>query len=204
MRKTWITAGLMLLPTLAQAQPPAPPPPGTFNVPVPPPDLGKWWKNSEIASALGVTSAQVQKIEQIFVDHRLKLIDLNADLQREEARLEPLVEADQPDEAQVSAALDRVTTARGRLEKVNALMMLAIRRVLTVEQWHKLEAIKREREFVFVAKPPLPPGPGFVSEPARPAEPPRPGEGTRRGDGPRRGDVPSPPNPSPNPSPAPR
>lgn len=184
MRRTWIAVGLTLLPALAMAQHPAPPPPPPVPAaPLPPPDLGRWWRNSEIAGTLGVTAPQLQKIEQIFADHRLKLIDLNADLQREEVKLEPLVAADQPDETQVGAAIDRVTAARGRLEKANALMMLAIRRVLTVEQWRKLESLKRERERPFMWAPPPPP-------------PPAP-QGPPPGDGPRREKPPAPPPPPP-------
>ncbi len=90
---------------------------------------------------------------------------LRANLEREETKLQPLVEADQPDEAQVGAQIDRVVAARGQLEKANTMMMLAIRRVLSVEQWKKLQAIKEERDraFFFHAAPaptamPLPPG----------------------------------------------
>jgi hypothetical protein len=49
-----------------------------------------------------------------------------------------LIEADQPDESQVIAQIDKVAQARANLEKSNAQMLLAIRRVLTVDQWKKL------------------------------------------------------------------
>jgi hypothetical protein len=87
---------------------------------------------------IGVSDEQVQKIEKIFQDHRLNLIDLHAVLEKQEAILEPLVEADQPDESQVIAQIDKVAQARANLEKSNAQMLLAIRRVLTIEQWKKL------------------------------------------------------------------
>jgi antitoxin component HigA of HigAB toxin-antitoxin module len=99
---------------------------------------GKWWKDSELMRKIGVSDEQVQKIEKIFQDHRLNLIDLHAALEKQEAILEPLIEADQPDEAQVISQIDKVAQARANLEKSNAQMLLAIRRVLTVEQWKKL------------------------------------------------------------------
>ena len=99
---------------------------------------GKWWKDSELMRKIGVSDEQVQKIEKIFQDHRLNLIDLHAALEKQEAILEPLIEADQPDEAQVIAQIDKVAQARANLEKSNAQMLLAIRRVLTVDQWKKL------------------------------------------------------------------
>ncbi len=121
------------------------------------PELGKWWKNSKIAADLKLTEAQISQIEQTFLDHRLKLIDLRADLERQEVKLQPLVEADQPDEAKVGAQIDLVLAARGRLEKANTMMMLAIRRVLSVEQWKKLQSIKQERDHVFTLRTPGPP-----------------------------------------------
>src|SRR5208337_36168 len=125
---------------------------------------GKWWKDSELMRKIGVSDEQVQKIEQIFQDHRLELIDLHAALEKQEAILEPLIEADQPDEAQVIAQIGKVAQARATLEKSNAQMLLAIRRVLTVNQWKKL------RDLPGIA--PTRTGPRF----GPPAAPP-PGEG---------------------------
>ncbi len=63
--------------------------------------------------------------------------------------------------------------ARGRLEKTNAMMMLAIRRALSVEQWKKLQSFQqeREREFHRMIGPPMVPGPNGASPPVlRPPE----------------------------------
>jgi Spy/CpxP family protein refolding chaperone len=138
---------LLLCPVLAFAQGPTPPPqPGMApRAPMAPPELGKWWKNSDVAAKLQLSDAQIKQIEDTFLDFRLKLIDLHAEVERQEARLQPLIEADQPDEAKVSAQIDLVIAARGKLEKANTMMMLSIRKVLTVEQWKKLQAIQQER-----------------------------------------------------------
>jgi Spy/CpxP family protein refolding chaperone len=105
------------------------------------PNLGAWWKNSAIASKLQLTDEQVKKISQTYLDHRLKLIDLQADLDKQELRLQPLLDIDQPDESKVGSQIDLVTAARRKLEKENAMMMLDIRRWLSVEQWKKLKAL---------------------------------------------------------------
>jgi len=123
--------------------------------------LGAWWKNSEVVSKLQLNDDQVKKISQTFLDHRLKLIDLRADLEKQELRLQPLLDADQPDEGKVSAQIDLITAARGKLEKENALMMLAIRRDLSVDQWKKLQALQEERRprtFRIRTGAPVPPG----------------------------------------------
>jgi len=107
--------------------------------------FGTWWKNSEVVKELQLTDAQVKQIEQTFLDYRLKLIDLRADVERQETKLQPLLEADQPNEHEVGSQVDAVVAARGKLEKTNTMMMLAIRRVLSVDQWKKLQAIERRR-----------------------------------------------------------
>jgi Spy/CpxP family protein refolding chaperone len=126
--------------------------------------LGKWWKNSALVKELGVSDAQVEQIERIFQDHRLKLIDLRAALEKNEALLEPLIEVDHPDEAKVVAQIDKVAQSRAELEKSNAQMLLAIRRVLTVDQWKKLQEHSRRMERFPRPGQPQPQGP-----------PPRPG-----------------------------
>jgi Spy/CpxP family protein refolding chaperone len=101
--------------------------------------MGRWWNNPEMADKLGVTAEQKKKMDDIFQQHRLKLIDLNASLQKAEAILEPLVAADQPDESKIVAQIDRVAQARAELEKANARMLLGIRQILTPDQWKKLQ-----------------------------------------------------------------
>jgi Spy/CpxP family protein refolding chaperone len=79
-------------------------------------------------------------LNDILQQHRLKLIDLDAALQREEVILEPLVNADQPDDAKVFAQVDRVAQARAELEKANSRMLWQVRRVLTPDQWKQLQS----------------------------------------------------------------
>jgi Spy/CpxP family protein refolding chaperone len=102
--------------------------------------MGRWWKDPQMVEKLGVTADQQKKMDDIFQQHRLKLIDVTAAVQREEVNLEPMMAADQPDEARIVAQIDKVAQARAELEKANARMLLGIRRVLTPDQWKKLQA----------------------------------------------------------------
>lgn len=103
---------------------------------------GKWWKDADTVRQISLSDGQAQQIEQIFTDHRMKLIDWMADLQKQELKLETALSADTPDEGTVSFQVDQVVAARGKLEKENALMMLNIRRVLSPDQWKKLQSIR--------------------------------------------------------------
>jgi periplasmic protein CpxP/Spy len=107
--------------------------------------MGRWWDNPEVAKDLNLSADQKQRMDDIFQQSRLKLIDLHASLQKEEATLEPLISADSPDEAKILAQIDRVAQARAELEKSNARMLLAVRQVLTADQWAKLKAERAQR-----------------------------------------------------------
>jgi periplasmic protein CpxP/Spy len=101
---------------------------------------GRWWTDPALIQKLGLTADQQKRIDGLFQQNRLKLIDLSAGLQKEEAILEPLLEADRPEESQVLAQIDRIAQARAELEKANARMLLGFRGVLTLDQWKKLQA----------------------------------------------------------------
>lgn len=98
----------------------------------------RWWRNQSTAQNLGLTPDQQKKMDDIFQQHRLRLIDLNAALEKEEVTLEPLVSDDTLDDAKITAQIDRVAQARAELEKANGRMLLGIRKVLTPEQWRRL------------------------------------------------------------------
>ncbi|MGZ4818467.1 MAG: periplasmic heavy metal sensor [Terriglobales bacterium] len=102
--------------------------------------MGKWWTNSALVQKPGLNDTQTQKIEKIFQDHRTQLIDLRANVEKAEVALQPLVEADHPNEVQVTAQIDKIAQAWANLEKSNAQMLLAIRQVLTVDQWKQLRS----------------------------------------------------------------
>jgi Spy/CpxP family protein refolding chaperone len=105
---------------------------------------GRWWDNPEIATKLNLTPDQQKKMDEAFQQSRLNLIDLVAAVQKQEAIMEPLLAADQPDEAKIIAQIDRVAQARADLEKAHARMLLGLRSVLTADQWQKLQALRNE------------------------------------------------------------
>jgi Spy/CpxP family protein refolding chaperone len=99
----------------------------------------KWWNDPNVAAMAGLTKEQQRKMDLLFLQYRLKLIGLNAALEKEEVALEPLVAADWLDEPKIAAQIDRAAQARAELEKANGRMLLGIRMVLTPEQWKKMQ-----------------------------------------------------------------
>jgi periplasmic protein CpxP/Spy len=107
--------------------------------------MGRWWDMPRLSQQIGLSDAQKKQMDDIFQQHKLKLIDLNASLQKQEAIMQPLVEADQPDETKILAQIDAVAQARAELEKANARMLFDLRKVLTPDQWKKLQTLRAER-----------------------------------------------------------
>ncbi len=110
---------------------------------------GRWWDDPKLAEKIGLTADQQKKMDDIMQQHRLKLIDLNAALQKQETIMHPLMEAEQPDEGKILAQIDAIAQARAELEKGNARMLLGIRQVLTPDQWTKLKAMREEKGFEY-------------------------------------------------------
>lgn len=106
--------------------------------------LGAWWRNSETVKQLALTDKQAQEVEKVFQDYRPQLFALHATLTQDEAQLQPLVNAEHPNDGQVLAQIDRVADARAAVEKTNSRMLFAIRQVLTKAQWQKLEQLGQD------------------------------------------------------------
>jgi Spy/CpxP family protein refolding chaperone len=132
---------------------------------------GMWWKNPDLVQKLSITPDQQKRMDDIFQQSRLQLIDLKAEVERQEVVLEPLLAANPPDTNKVLAQIDRAAQARAELEKANARMLLGIRTVLTPDQWTKLQAEERgNRRMMFRDRqrpdgPPTPGGPGSPMPP---------------------------------------
>lgn len=105
---------------------------------------GRFWDNPRIAAALKLTPDQQKAMDNILFEHREKLIDLQANLQKSELDMEPLMNADEPNQATIEAQIDKVVAARGALERANANFLLALRMKLTPEQWKQIKDFRAE------------------------------------------------------------
>ena len=109
---------------------------------------GTWWRDQRNIAMLSLTADQQKRMDDVFQQSRIRLIDLSATLDKEEAILEPLMKADRLDEVKVATQIDKVADARAELEKANARMLLGIRQVLTPEQWTTLNSMRLPGAFI--------------------------------------------------------
>ncbi len=99
---------------------------------------GQFWNNPNLVKQLNLTDDQRKAMDGILQDHRMKLIDLHAALDRAEVTMGPLMKADTPNRSAIEAQIDKVVQARADLEKANARFLLDVRMQLTPDQWKQL------------------------------------------------------------------
>jgi periplasmic protein CpxP/Spy len=106
---------------------------------------GQWWNNPNIVKQLTLTDDQRKAMDGIVQDHKMKLIDLHANLERAEVEMGPMMKADTPDQRAIEAQIDKVVMARAELEKANARFLLDIRMQLKPDQWKQLQTLRMDR-----------------------------------------------------------
>lgn len=106
---------------------------------------GTWWKNPATVTDLSLTADQQKKLDDTFLQSRISLIHLHASLEEEQLKLEPLLNANPPDQAKSLAQISKIADLRADLEKADAKMLLSLRGVLTADQWTKLQAERHSR-----------------------------------------------------------
>jgi periplasmic protein CpxP/Spy len=152
---------------------------------------GRFWDNPRIATALKITPDQQKAMDDILFQHREKLIDLQADLKKAELEMDPLMNADEPNQGAIEAQIDKVVAARGALEKANANFLLDIRMKLSPDQWKQIKNFRAEGGMRQMHRDWGPGGPGARMRMRGP-------DGQPGGPAPQNAPAPPPPNGSPD------
>ena len=106
---------------------------------------GQFWNNPNAVKQLNLTDDQRKAMDGILQDHKLNLVDLQASLKKAELGMEPLMQADMPNQSAILAQIDKVAQARAELEKANARFLLDLRAKLTPDQWKQLQTMHANR-----------------------------------------------------------
>lgn len=107
-----------------------------------PPD--KWWENERLIARLGLTDDQQAEIAGLVYGHALRMVDLSAAVKRAEIEMAGLVGEGEFDPDGVRAAFARFQQARQALERERFEMLLAVRGVLTTQQWLDIQELQKE------------------------------------------------------------
>lgn len=100
---------------------------------------GRWWDDTRFAKVLKIDSNQQHRMDGVFNANKNTLVNLYKAVQREDKQLSKISRVKNPDEVAIDQQIDRVTQARGELQKAEAHMLLEVRKELSPEQIAKLE-----------------------------------------------------------------
>jgi Spy/CpxP family protein refolding chaperone len=125
---------------------------------------GKWWENERMAERIGLTEEQRSEIDGLVYAHALRMVDLGAAVKRSELEMANEVRRPEFEPERVRKAFAEFQSARQALERERFEMLLAVREVLTTEQWLAIQELQKEmrrrRELGQDRRGPRPPGPG--------------------------------------------
>ena len=95
---------------------------------------GAFWLNPELASRVRITPDQMHRLADAYLQGRLKIIQLEANEEMEEAKLDAMESAPSMDNAEALGATDRIADARAAIDKADAHLAFALRAILSPEQ----------------------------------------------------------------------
>ena len=99
----------------------------------------RWWLNNNMQKELKLTDAQIQKISKISNDERRKAAKVHANLEISKIDLEEALDSKKVDEKKAREAIDKMVSVQSELAKGKMVTLLNIRKVLTYEQFQKLQ-----------------------------------------------------------------
>jgi Spy/CpxP family protein refolding chaperone len=105
----------------------------------------EFWNDPACTAELHLTDAQRKQLQDATLTQRLALIDGGADALKAFTRLAALMEADQLDDAAYRQQVNNLAAATGKLVQDVGEMAVSPRRVLTLEQWRKLQTWQRAK-----------------------------------------------------------
>ena len=105
----------------------------------------KWWTDESVQRRLALSAEQSRRLEEVFQQAAPSLRSGRHRLEAAERELSALIEGS-IDEAPVVRQLERVEAIRTDVNKTRTLMLLHMRRVLSVDQRLRLDELHHERE----------------------------------------------------------
>jgi Spy/CpxP family protein refolding chaperone len=99
---------------------------------------GKWWRRPDIVQKLNLTDEQQDKLEAIFRSTAPDLIDLKAEVDKENIALRGELDRSQFDRAAIHRIAVRLNDARGKLFDRTLSMLVDMRAVLNDPQWNRM------------------------------------------------------------------
>ena len=111
---------------------------------------GRWWRSPELAKGLGLTDKERQTMDDLFARNRNALIDMRGDIEKEQLKLEDILDKDPVNESTARAQFKRVEERREKLAFERFKYILEVRKTLGPERFKiltgKFEEMRKKRQ----------------------------------------------------------
>ncbi len=101
--------------------------------------LGKWWRMPHMEEELKLTGDEKDKLDDLFLNYRRKLIDLKSVERREWLEVDNLLGKEQLNEAAITDHFERAKAARSDLSTQSFRFLLEVRKILGAERYERLK-----------------------------------------------------------------
>lgn len=105
--------------------------------------VGRWWRLPQIAEKLNLTNEQRRQLDELFFTNRRKLIEMKSILERERLELDSVFNREPIDEEGIMAHFRRLEAARHRLATERFKYLIAVRKIVGIDRFQRLEMIFR-------------------------------------------------------------
>ncbi len=85
------------------------------------------------------------EVKNLHFQHREKVIDLQAELQKEYLKFQELLENDNVTEKELSLAIEKISDLKKNLMKERTIFLFNLKKILPAEEWQKLKDQFMER-----------------------------------------------------------
>jgi len=104
--------------------------------------FGPFWLDDSAVKDLGLSDAQIDKLDALHQAKQQDQIDLDAALRKAHLAFQNTMRADNVSETAAKKAADQVVAAQSKLMYAQIEHQLAVRNILTAEQFDKLQTLR--------------------------------------------------------------
>lgn len=101
---------------------------------------GKWWRMSEVADKLKISSDEQAKLDDLYYRNRNQMIDLKSKVKKEQLELERITEKKSFDESACMDQFQKVLKTQNKLSTERYKFLIEVRKLLGPERFQQLKA----------------------------------------------------------------
>jgi Spy/CpxP family protein refolding chaperone len=102
---------------------------------------GKWWRLPRVGKHLELSQEEENRLDELFLNSRRRLIDLKSAVEREQFELDNLLEKEALDEKAVMAQFSKLEKARSDLANERFRYLLEARKTLGFDRYQQLKVL---------------------------------------------------------------